>query len=261
MQRGRRRHRPSARSSPSAVSRSRSRAASSGRQAGYLGVAGRRRGVQLNGGQAERALERAGGDVDELHPGVRDDRQPPDQQPVPDQQVLVALGVPPGPDGPDGHDRPPDSEQNDQSHPHVPAVGAAPAGGRDAAAISTTTASTPRRSAPRSAWATRAARTVSGQGSRAVTESSLGRSAHRMLSGTVSPRAGSRGRSGSRRALAVRRRTPARSCDGPARAASDCSSAAARSRGAAALGGADRGMIHRGHDATAERPMRRRRRG
>ena len=109
--RGRRRgvlrlaHRPSARSSPSAVSRSRSRAASAGARPGTLRVAGRGGGVQLHRGQVERPLQRPGGDVDELHPGVRDDRQPADQQPVADQQVVVALGVPPGLDGADDDER------------------------------------------------------------------------------------------------------------------------------------------------------------
>ena len=48
-------------------------------------------GVQVDGGDAEHLLDRARGDVDELHPAVRHDDEPPEQPAVPDEQVMTCL--------------------------------------------------------------------------------------------------------------------------------------------------------------------------
>jgi hypothetical protein len=53
--------------------------------------------VELDRRDAEPALQRAGRDVDELHPPVRHDDHPPEQPAPDDEQVVVPLGVAPGP--------------------------------------------------------------------------------------------------------------------------------------------------------------------
>ena len=88
-------HRPAAWASPSDVSRSRSRAASLGRQARDPGAGARAGGVQVHAGDPEHLLERAGLHVDVLHPAVGHDDQPAEHHAVPDVEVLVALGVGP----------------------------------------------------------------------------------------------------------------------------------------------------------------------
>src|SRR5690348_17674885 len=47
--------------------------------------------VEAHRREAERALEWAGGDVDELHPAVGHDRQACEHHAPPDEQVVVAL--------------------------------------------------------------------------------------------------------------------------------------------------------------------------
>ncbi|EGJ75592.1 putative integral membrane protein [Streptomyces sp. Tu6071] len=58
-------------------------------------VARRRRRVQLHAREAEAALHRARGHLDELHPPVRDDRLAPPQHPAREKQVVGALAVAP----------------------------------------------------------------------------------------------------------------------------------------------------------------------
>ncbi len=52
-------------------------------------VARGRRRVQVNGREPERALERPGDHLDELHPAVRHDREPRDEHAATDEQILV----------------------------------------------------------------------------------------------------------------------------------------------------------------------------
>ena len=86
---------PAACASPSSASRSRTRDASSRRETRDTRVARCRRGVHAHRGEAERALERPGGHVDELHPPVRDHGQAEEEDAAPDDQVVLALGVAP----------------------------------------------------------------------------------------------------------------------------------------------------------------------
>ena len=78
--RRRRAHSPAARDSPRAASWSRSRAATSRLEPRDPRVARRRRGVHAHRRKPERALDRPGRHVDELHAPVRHDREPPDEQ-------------------------------------------------------------------------------------------------------------------------------------------------------------------------------------
>ena len=87
-------HSPAACASPSSASRSRTRAASS-REPGDARVARGGGGVHAHGREPERALDRPGGDVDELHPPVRDHRQAREEDAAADEQVVLALGVAP----------------------------------------------------------------------------------------------------------------------------------------------------------------------
>ena len=108
-------HSPAALASPSAASWSRSRCASSLVEAGDLGVGRGGGGVQLHGGQPEEPVDRAGRDVDELHPAVGHDGQPPDHHAAADQQVVLAFGVPPGAvAAPEQHGRDAGAGEDDQ---------------------------------------------------------------------------------------------------------------------------------------------------
>ncbi len=90
-------HRPVALASPTSASRSRSASASDANQPGDARVGRRRRGVELDRREAEGSIDRAGGDVDELHPPVGHHRHVAEHQAPGDDQVVLALGVAPGP--------------------------------------------------------------------------------------------------------------------------------------------------------------------
>ena len=72
------------------------RAASSRCEPGDARVARCRGGVHAHRREAERALERPGGHVDELHPPVRDHRHAEEEDAAADEQVVLALGIAPG---------------------------------------------------------------------------------------------------------------------------------------------------------------------
>ena len=115
-------HRPAACASPSSARLSRRRRSLLALQPRDARIRGRRRRVQAHGRQAEGALERAGGDVDELHPAVRHDRQAGEHHTAPDEQVFLPLRVAPRAEAPS--DEPPQERSDDerseqQSHtPH-----------------------------------------------------------------------------------------------------------------------------------------------
>ena len=102
--------------------------------------------MQLQGGQPEGAVQRSGGDVDELEPGVGDGGELPEDPAAPDVEQVLTHRVPDGPDHPadqpqagDGPDR---GEHAEQTRIHVPAAWSA-AAKRAAATAQPTTTGTP----------------------------------------------------------------------------------------------------------------------
>ena len=162
---------------------------------------------------------------------------------MPDQQVVVALGVPPGPDRPDDDARPPAGEHaprpTARPNSQWPLTSPADRRARPAPTASRRRAGSapPRSGRGRSAASGRCpARAPAGRRWRRRRRRSRGRSlAHPSSVGdraTASPHAGSRARRGSHRGSPGARRRPARSCAGRASCSfGDCSSAAPRRRG------------------------------
>ena len=63
--------------------------------AGDLRIRARRRGDQRDGRDARAAASGSGAHLDDLHPAVRDDGEPAVEPTAANQQILLALGVPP----------------------------------------------------------------------------------------------------------------------------------------------------------------------
>ena len=120
-------HSPALRCSPSAASRSRSPAASCGGSPGMVASVPADGGVQLDRGHAQRAVERAGGDVDQLHPPVRDHHQAAEHDAAGHEQVVGALRVAEG-----AH---PSSDQPVRPDPHADPDGGHADGHRRAVAV------------------------------------------------------------------------------------------------------------------------------
>ena len=98
---------PSARDSPRAVSRSRSRDASSGGRPGTRASLVAAAVCSCTVASPKIRSNGPARHIHELHPSIRDDREATDQQAVAYQQILLTLGVPPGAHRPDDRDGPP----------------------------------------------------------------------------------------------------------------------------------------------------------
>ncbi len=108
-------HSPADSASPTSVSRSRSRAASSGSRPGIIASVSAEAVCSSTRGQPEAALQRPDRDVDQLHPAVGHDREGPEHRTVGDPQLRLQLGVAPVADPPPDHPHL-DAEQHHQHH-------------------------------------------------------------------------------------------------------------------------------------------------